>query len=466
LQARLAEGYLELGRTLARMEHATKSRSEAQSRPASEERRGGPGIIAPRIDQEAGALACGELADVIHLSPRTVTQRALAQAMDRSPRVAALRASSLGMNSRPLTAGQRTAPRSGLWPASAGGPVVQGVFEWFWAALGYPGGGGGAAARLGGEAAVAPGPLAEAPSEPVAAEAVAPTPAQISERLLAAEAVYNRAAQTLPGEIREPWQAPEPAPVEAELRGVYAPLRGLEAFPDGDAEAADERATRIEGLAEAYRTYCRDVLPHLRDACAERMAYRSQLTDADARLFEDLCSSVEQGTETLEDTRIRCRVFIQAVRASSARDSDGLHALMVASPVQARKLVSAYFAQGRLRIGRWRDGYASKHDASRGAFGAEWILSAPDPALGDIARHWVFHTHAVSDAALNFTISRAMGASHIKRQQDALASGVSISFVDDAEFSRVENDEATRKSFESWVRRTGAEALRNTKKRK
>jgi hypothetical protein len=238
------------------------------------------------------------------------------------------------------------------------------------------------------------------------------------------------------------------------------------AFPPGPlAVAAGNGAIAIEQQAMTYRDYCAAVLPDLQLACAERTAYLPQLTPPDTQLFTQLCTAVEQGNDTVAQTRLRCTQFIDAARGSSGRDSDALHALMLANPGQAQQLVSRYFAHGRLRIGKWRTGYATEFDAKTNAFGAEWTLRAPDPALQDIADNWVFHTHAICDRALNFTISRAMGASHIKRAEDAYALGMSINFVNDAEFSRAENDEATKKSFESWVRRTGAEALRNANKR-
>jgi hypothetical protein len=294
---------------------------------------------------------------------------------------------------------------------------------------------------------------------------VAPTPADIRARLVEAERVYTVAAGTLPAAIRQPWAANEPAPVAGTIHVVYAPLHGMAAFPVGGAAAADQRATQIEQQAATYRAYCAAVLPDLQRACAQRTAYLPQLSAADLLLFTQLCTAVEQGTDTVAQTQQRCTQFIEAARVSSVLDSDGLYALMAANPVQAQQLVSRYFAQGRLRIGKWRIGYASEFDSKTNAFGAEWTLAARDGALKDIADQWVFHTHAICDPALNFTISRAMGASHIKRAQDAMVLGVSINFVDDAEFSRVERDADTQKSFTSWVRRSGAEALRNTRKR-
>src|SRR6185312_15026980 len=102
--------------------------------------------------------------------------------------------------------------------------------------------------------------------------------------------------------------------------------------------------------------------------------------------------------------------FMAGVQVSSAQTSDGLHAMMMGpgnSRARAEALVARYFAEGRLKINKWRIGYASAYDAKRLRFGAEWTLRAPDARLKDIADKWVFHTHAEADEARNFTISRA-----------------------------------------------------------
>ena len=421
-----------------------------------------PGTAAPPLDKEPEARLGDGLSDVINNSPRSVAQRKLAKAMTHSPRVAALRALRTGLNKKPHTVGQHRAAQLRSRNTLVGGAVVQGLFEWLWAALGY---GGGAPAGPAGPAAVAPGPAAAAAAVPVAPAPAAPTPADIRARLRAAEGMYSAAARTLPAAIRQPWATNDPAPVANRIHVVYAPLHGLAAFPHGRAALADQDATTIEQQAATYRDYCAAVLPDLQRACAQRAAYLPELTVADTLLFTQLCAAVELGTEMVAQTRLRCSQFIEAARASSVLDSDGLYALMVGNPVRAQQLVTQYFAQGRVRIGKWRIGYASEFDANTNAFGAEWTLRAPNGELKDIADQWVFHTHAICDPALNFTISRAMGASHIKRAQDAMALGVSINFVDDAEFSRVEKDTDTQRSFTSWVRRDGAHALRNTKKR-
>ena len=206
----------------------------------------------------------------------------------------------------------------------------------------------------------------------------------------------------------------------------------------------------------------------MRGVVEMRTAYRTALTGLSTGLLTTLSLQLEQGTHTAVQTRLVCEQFLEQARVDSACTSDGLQAMMLAGGAetqQAQGLVKQYFAGGRLRINKWRVGYASGFDAKAGAFGAEWTLRAPDARLKSIADNWVFHTHATADPAGNITISRTQGASHIKPIALAHGQGTSLDFVDEAEFSRAEADQDTQRSFAGWVKRGGWESLRNQNKR-
>jgi hypothetical protein len=356
--------------------------------------------------------------------------------------------------------------------AHRGEPVVQGMFEgllgWLSAKLGW-----GSQPQANAPAPAVPvtAPVAAVPVPALGAQAAAvpaQTPATILARLLAAERVFTEAARLLPRQVTNRWPQPgEPSFLEARLRPVYRNLHGRQAFADAnEAQTAGADATDSEQRAREYDDYCTAIRPHLERMCDVRDKYLQHLAPEDVARFAAVCSDVAAGTPAdVARTRQACNSFVQLVAAKS---SDGLYQLMTTpgSRPTAARLVGRYFADKRLRIGNWRAGFASEFDRKRLKFGAELTLRAPDPLLRDIAENWVFHTHAQSDESREtFTISRAQDASHIKRIEDRLETGLSLSFVDEAEFARAERDDDVAKSFRSWVRRTAGEALRNVDKR-
>jgi len=276
--------------------------------------------------------------------------------------------------------------------------------------------------------------------------------------------VAAEAVTILPKPVRKTWD--EPDFIDNEINILFASIQRLEAFAsDDDARTKDRETKVLEQKATDYTGYCNILKTDLEGACEYRKLYLKQLSDDDKESFNQICGWMKSYDQTREDIQRACLAFINGVRTSSAKTSDQLYAIMKDSMSNAESLVDQYFKEGRLRIGKWRIGYASEFDSKSKAFGAEWTLSARDPGLRDVADQWVFHTHAVCDEALNFTIKRDMGASHIKRAVDQTALGVSINFVNDTEFSRVENDSKSQKGFKSWVWRTGSESLVNKKKR-
>lgn len=294
-----------------------------------------------------------------------------------------------------------------------------------------------------------------------------PTPAQVKDRLVEAEEICEAAVASLPNAIKDPWPQQETVFVLNTVRPAVALVHGLAAFPNDDAALTSmTQAAQIETQAEAYRDYCAAIESALETTCDVRQAYQDHLTVPTATLFTNICTAVRAGNQSADQTRTACRAFNAAAQADSAMTSDGLYALMQANRGRAERLVAEYFARKRLRINKWRIGYATEnYDWKSGAFGAEWTLRTGERELKDIADKWVFHTHAKADVAGNIEISRTPGASHIKRKVDALVLGVSLNFVDDAEFKRIEKDKASNKAFNGWVRRTGGVALLNSKKR-
>ena len=377
------------------------------------------------------------------------------------------------MGARAVELGRFGAPAGAPSPGCVDVPVLQGDFlNWAWntlsGAASYVAGAVGLAAPAQQQPADAQ-PLPAGPIPPPLAAPVLGDPAAMRQRIVSAETALTNAAATLPARLRQTWQQDEPACVEARLRPAFALLAHLVAFPDAAASAnAEARTAEIERNAASYRNYCAELVPDLRQVCELEAAYRTDLTAASTAHVGAISQHLEGGIHTAAETRQVCNQFLTQARLDSARTSAGLQAMMVAGgpqKAQAERLVAAYFAHGRLKIGRWRVGYASGFDSKTGAFGAEWTLSSREAELQSIAANWVFHTHATCDPAGNFTVSRVQGASHIKPIALAHGAGTSLNFVDQREFAHAENDEDTKKSFASWVTRGGWAALRNQNKR-
>ena len=290
-----------------------------------------------------------------------------------------------------------------------------------------------------------------------------PTPKALGDRLLAAISVMTTAAQRLPAETRGAWQSDEPSYIESTIYGVYARVRNVETLSNADAAQIDASTIQIEQAADDYASFCADLISNLAKICEHRKIYRDHIAPLQGS-FDTISQHLERGpgAQTAAQVQQLCAAYLEQLRQSTVQTSAQLNALMLANKGRAEKLVSGYFATGRLKINKWRTGYATRFDPKAREFGAEWTLKAPDRDLRDIATNWVFHTHAKCDQAMNVTISRQHGASHIKPLA-ALHGANSLNFVHEAEFSRAETE--AQSAFAKWAYRDGFATLMNANKR-
>jgi hypothetical protein len=298
----------------------------------------------------------------------------------------------------------------------------------------------------------------------------------LRRRLVKVDDQLIGAAARLPDRVRRPWEgAREPDAVEDRVRPAIERLRTVGGGRFGDwreATEAEQRTAELVRFGDEYADYCDEIRAELKLPFQYLTSYYAADPDHAASLdpelterIDDACRSIQRMAAPAEVIRTFRQLVpdVQQVTAVTSKDLRNERGT-------AQGRVQHYFELGRLRIGHNRSFYASSFDAPAGSFGGEWALVTADPYLKDLAKDWVYHTHcrAIGDTSTHvytgFTITRAVGASHIKQRADAKATGVSVTVDYPPEFDRIEQRD--RECFLDWLNTAdGYHAIRKRRRK-
>ena len=298
---------------------------------------------------------------------------------------------------------------------------------------------------------------------------------ELRERLRAVEAQLINAANGLPAPVRSAWNVDEPSAVEDVRRAIdELPGAGRGQFRyDRDASEAEEQTAALERFADDYTDYCDQLRDKLALPCRFFTSSAANLDPDLTERIDDAYRSIAEinGVEFFENVIHTFQRLMKEAQRATAVDSNTLLHERKTAQGDARVRVEEYFKLGRLQIGPHRSFYASGFDAPPGSFGGEWALVANDPSLADVAKQWVYHTHCEGSGDQSthdyggFKIKRGVGASHIKRIEDRMVAGVSITVDCPSEFNRVEQRDQDR--FQAWLDTpAGRDAIKNQNPKK